>query len=344
MKASRWKAADPAAAAVHHRTPVIVAERHFDLWLSRTVQEFACVLRPFAAGAMPVLAMSRRVRLQRLGDVEGATAGHLHLLPIRASCKQLDLHHSLPHHDGMPTKRKRRRPFAARPPLSLTQILAWADAFHDRWGRWPNRYSGPIDGTADERWSAVDGALHHGHRGLPKGGSLIMLLAERRGYRHRNYLPALRVHDILRWVDAHKRRTGEWPTGDSGPVADAPGETWNAIDLALERGTRGLRGGSSLADLLARRRGRRRRQQPPDLAEQQILAWAEAHRTLFGVYPTRNAGPVGSTGETWNAIEHALQRGSRGLAGGSSLFRLLKQNGKVRGNYTPYRRRKGGSS
>jgi hypothetical protein len=253
----------------------------------------------------------------------------------------LDRRRLLPHHDGMPTIRKRRRPpFTARTPLSLTQILAWVDAFHDRWGRWPKRNSGPVDGTADEKWSAVDGALQHGHRGLPPGGSLIKVLAEHRGYRHRNYLPLLRIHDIMRWLDAHKRRTGEWPTRETGPVADAPGETWNAIELALERGKRGLRGGSTLAALLARRRGRRNRQEPPDLNVERILNWAEAHRTLFGVYPTRSAGPVGSTGETWAAIEHALQRGTRGLPGDSSLFRLLKQHGKICGNYTPFKRRK----
>ena len=150
---------------------------------------------------------------------------------------------------------KRRKPAAPpKPPLSVADILRRADAFHSRWWRWPNRHSGPIDGT-NETWCGVDGALFHGRRGLPPGGSLIKLLAQYRGYRHPHYLPRLTLKQILLLADAHQARTAAWPTGNSGPVADAPGETWNAIDLALMRGTRGLRGGSSLADLLARRRG-----------------------------------------------------------------------------------------
>jgi hypothetical protein len=186
----------------------------------------------------------------------------------------------------------------------------------------------------------VNAALHLGRRGLPGGDSLPLLLADERGRRHRNYLSRLRVNDILAWADAHRRRTGAWPTGESGPVADAPGETWNGIDLSLERGRRGLRGRETLAGLLARRRGRRNRQEPPDLSAGQILALAEAHHTLFGVWPTLHAGPVGSTGETWTSIDKALRNGTRGLPGGSSLFRLLKGSGKFQGSCTPFRRRR----
>jgi hypothetical protein len=165
--------------------------------------------------------------------------------------------------------RRRRPPAPPKPTLSVRQILAWADAYHRRWGRWPKRNSGYIAGTAGETWSAVDAALYRGHRGLPNGGSLIKLLAEHCGYRHRNYLPRLSVRLILRWADAHFESTGDWPSRGSGPVADAPGETWNGIDIALERGTRGLPGGSSLFRLLKQHRkfggkvtpfGKRRRQ------------------------------------------------------------------------------------
>jgi hypothetical protein len=237
----------------------------------------------------------------------------------------------------MPTKRK--APVAGKPPLSVEQILGWADEFHRLSGRWPNRRSGPIPGTLGETWKAVDGALFHGHRQLPRGGSLTQLLARHRGYRHRNYLDRVKVSDILTWADAHKQRTGCWPDKNSGVVADAPGETWNALDLALQRGKRGLRGGTTLAELLCRRRGRMTRKVRPDLRVEQILAWAEAHHTLFGVWPTMSSGPVGSTGETWLAIDKALRRGTRGLPGGSSLFLLLKEHGKVIGKYTPFRRR-----
>jgi len=238
-------------------------------------------------------------------------------------------------------RRRRRPPAPQKPPLDVETILAWCDAYHASHGRWPNRQSGPVAG-ADATWSGVEAALARGHRGLPGGSSLALLLEERRDYRHRNHLPELKVHDILRWAAAHKARTGNWPTADDGPVPEAPGETWTAIDLALNRGTRGLvrQKGGSLARLLARRRNRPHGTDKPDLTDDQVLRWAEAWRVLYGTWPTRSAGAVGSTGETWLGIDKALRNGGRGLAGGRSLFRLLKDSGRVEGDYTPYRLRK----
>ena len=60
---------------------------------------------------------------------------------------------------------------------------------------------------------------------------------------------------ILTWADAYHRRTGRWPKAGPGPVADAPGEHWRAVDSALRHGGRGLAPGSSLARLLGERRG-----------------------------------------------------------------------------------------
>jgi hypothetical protein len=68
--------------------------------------------------------------------------------------------------------------------------------------------------------------------------------------------PHLTVTQILRWADAHRGRTGRWPTAATGPVAGAPGEHWAAINSALRFGLRGLPGGDSLAQLLVRH-GRR---------------------------------------------------------------------------------------
>jgi hypothetical protein len=62
----------------------------------------------------------------------------------------------------------------------------------------------------------------------------------------------LTVEQILAWADAHRARTGRWPTAASGPVADAPGEDWRALNNALYFGRRGLRRGDSLPRLLVR--------------------------------------------------------------------------------------------
>ena len=48
--------------------------------------------------------------------------------------------------------------------------------------------------------------------------------------------PPLTVARILSWADAHHRRTGEWPGKLSGPVAEAPRETWCKVDLAIRLG------------------------------------------------------------------------------------------------------------
>ena len=102
-----------------------------------------------------------------------------------------------------------------------------------------------------ETWAGVDSALWHGVRGLPGGSSLARLLSKRRGVRNIHDLPNLTIGRIRHWAESHRRRTGRWPGHGAGPIAEAPGETWNAVGLALKRGTRGLPGEQSLRQLLA---------------------------------------------------------------------------------------------
>jgi hypothetical protein len=153
-----------------------------------------------------------------------------------------------------------------RPPLSVAQVLAWADKHRRRTGAWPKATSGPVPGTKGETWAAVNNALVRGARGLPGGSSLPALLARERGKRNKSALPPLTVALILAWADAHRARAGKWPGVLSGAIPEAPGETWKAVNMALYRGFRGLPGGDSLARLLRRRRHMpRRRGRPPAL-------------------------------------------------------------------------------
>jgi hypothetical protein len=48
-------------------------------------------------------------------------------------------------------------------PITLVQILAWADAWYTEKGDWPGTYSGPIPG-AGLTWRAVNEALNAGSR------------------------------------------------------------------------------------------------------------------------------------------------------------------------------------
>ena len=137
--------------------------------------------------------------------------------------------------------------------------------------------------------------------------------------------PLLEVETILAWADAYHARTGSWPTSTSGNIPESSGDTWQRINAALNRGLRGLMGGSSLAQLLAHRRGKRNRKALPVLTTETILAWADAHQQRTGEWPTPHSGEVqDASGETWTGVQMALAHGQRGMPGGSSLARLLE--------------------
>jgi hypothetical protein len=220
--------------------------------------------------------------------------------------------------------------------LSVPQILAWADERHARTGSWPKRDAGAIPGSLGETWFKVDKALRNGTRALPGGASLARLLEEERGVRNVARLPPLTIRQVLGWADDHFGKTGAWPHKDSGEVAGAPGETWANVDAALRQGLRKLRGGSSLARLLARHRRVVNLADRPALSVKQVLAWAEGHYRRTGRWPTRNDGDIpGSRGDTWLAVDTALHRGRRGLEGCSSLAQLLARERGVRNPADP---------
>ncbi len=219
--------------------------------------------------------------------------------------------------------RRRVRNRMKLPPLTVARILEWADRHHARTGRWPLRTSGRVRGESGEKWQAVDAALFQGSRGLPGGCSLARLLADHRGVRHPHDLPGLTVEQILAWADAHKERTGKWPTETGGLIVDAPNETWDAVNASLDAGRRGLPGGDTLARFLARHRGKRNLANLPPLTADQIMVWIEEHYRRCGQWPNKKAGAIpDSAGETWCAVNNALERRTRGLAGGWTLFQL----------------------
>jgi hypothetical protein len=231
-------------------------------------------------------------------------------------------------------KKKRRKPVpwkVLHPDLEIAEILAWADEHHARTGMWPGHKSGPIFGVAQEKWGQIDGALRQGLRGLQPGSSLARLLAERRGVRNLSALSRLSEEQILAWADAHHARTGQWPKAHSGPILDAPDEMWNAVQIALQLGNRGLPGGKTLARLLAQHRGVRNVHGLALLTEEQILAWADAHHARTGRWPTGNSGPIeGAPADTWQRVNVALNQGLRGLPGGSTVRQLLARHRGVR--------------
>ncbi len=217
-----------------------------------------------------------------------------------------------------------------RPELTVEQILAWADAFHERTGKWPERKCGRVWEPADESWQNIDQALRKGLRSLHRGQSLARLLAKHRGKRNRKQLPKYTISEILQWADAHHARTGRWPRVKDGGIAAAPGETWSAVEEALRAGQRGLPGGSSLIQLLSVKRKVCNPAARPRLKVTEIIRWADEHFRRTGNWPSVRSGLIPeSEGDTWVAIDLALRRAKRGLRP-SSLFRLLaKQRGVV---------------
>ena len=69
--------------------------------------------------------------------------------------------------------------------------------------------------------------------GRPVGGLPAHRMVEQ-GIAHvpenRRLFPRLSVEEILKWADSWQARTGDWPALESGPIPEAPGETWNGIN------------------------------------------------------------------------------------------------------------------
>ena len=229
---------------------------------------------------------------------------------------------------------KRRNSHA--PSLSIPQILAWADAFRARTGRWPIVHSGPVALAPGESWGAIHCALLGGFRGLPGGSSLSRLLARERNVNQGRDCPSLTIPEILRRADAYHVRHGKWPKAMSGPIPEAPGETWRLVSEALRLGKKGLPGGTTLARLLSQERGARYCRDLKPYTSEGILAWADAHLARTGKWPSCIAGPIPEApGENWSLVESALRLGHRGVPGGSSLSRFLAQNGRTRRGFQP---------
>jgi hypothetical protein len=55
--------------------------------------------------------------------------------------------------EAMPRSRLRKTP--KRPPLTIDQILSWADDWFAAHSRWPNVNSGLIPGTIDDTWARI---------------------------------------------------------------------------------------------------------------------------------------------------------------------------------------------
>ena len=99
---------------------------------------------------------------------------------------------------------------------------------------------------------------------------------------------ALTGGQIRGWAERRFRRTGRWRTAASGPVLDAPGEHWRAINSSLREGYRGLpRGGSLALQLRSSSRAGRARDQALNQRDREIAAArsrGETYRAIAARY------------------------------------------------------------
>lgn len=218
-------------------------------------------------------------------------------------------------------------------PLSLKQIVQWAESHKNRTGHWPRDRSGAIPESPPNTWAGINNALIHGRRGLLGGITLAQLVARHRRVPHRRELPSLTMTQVLRWAHAHHQRAGHWPRKQSGPVHEAPHENWHAIDAAMHQGHRGLPGGVTLVQLRRQQLGGPRRRPSKPITIAQILQWADAYHKRTGDWPMRTSGPIGGGVKgTWAGVQHALQQRLRGLPKSSLAAILLRHRNVRRGN------------
>jgi hypothetical protein len=140
----------------------------------------------------------------------------------------------------------------------------------------------------------------------------------------------LSEEQIVAWAQEYQATHGHLPRATTTEIDGTNGETWLGIDLALRRGLRGLSGNLSLARLLKAKLGSAEQPAGGRLNLEQILRWADYHQEQTGVWPRWNSGTVlDAPTETWTKIDRALFLGTRGLPGGMTLLRLLRENGRT---------------
>jgi hypothetical protein len=79
------------------------------------------------------------------------------------------------------------------------------------------------------------------------------LLHERRGIPLMMELPPLTEEQIWKWAQAYNRHTGSWPSAYSPRFPPSLPLEWITIEACLREGRRGLKGGSSLTQFLAKK-------------------------------------------------------------------------------------------
>ena len=217
------------------------------------------------------------------------------------------------------TKSARETSSLTRPePVTIAKILELADACYKKYKIWPKKRSGVISSENNLTWNTINNQLLK-----TEVGSLANLLFLERDVHHHLKRNKLTIYQIIEWAKDHFKKTNEWPTYKSGAVLADYSEKWGAINSALQGGHRGLETNETLEALLWREKGVVGTLAGKKLSNKKILDLTKQHFEKTGLYPTSNSDWILEGKDSWSTISVALNRGFRGLPGGSSLAKLL---------------------
>jgi hypothetical protein len=195
----------------------------------------------------------------------------------------------------------------APPKMTEETIVEWMRTFEAKYGVLPkSSEKREVPGHPDKNWTAINTALKQGLNDLPGDSSLAQLKVQHFGYQHHLSRPPLAEAAVVEWMQESYRLHGTHPTpNDRRAVPAQTDENWQALNIALRNGNRGLAGGSSLAELRELHFGvvKRKREQkwtpsqrPPLSAFPQLIAeWHSSRNNHLDP----NTIPPGSAQKVW---------------------------------------------
>jgi superfamily II DNA or RNA helicase len=206
--------------------------------------------------------------------------------------------------------------------LTEEQIVRAAKAFFKIHGQWPTRHSKEsVPGMPEATWSGIHYTSSRGYRGLVNRKSLAAILEPFSG--QRKWGRPLTEKLIIEAARAFFKKHKKWPgQASKESVPGIPGETWDAINQAGQRGLRGIKKGRTLSKILAPLKGLPKATR---LTEKKIIKAARCFFKEHGKWPTNRSkeSVPGMPNENWPAISSAGRRGNRGLEKGRTLAKIL---------------------
>ncbi len=208
--------------------------------------------------------------------------------------------------------------------LSEALIVSAARKYYEKHGMLPNtKTKDSFLDSGDDTWISINSAIVQGLRGLPKGLSLSTILdplKDEFGLGNQ-----LEESSIIQAAREFYLLHGKLPSAITKElVPGMEGETWTAINMAGQVGTRSLTKGRTLAVILAPLK--KELGLINELTEEAVIQAARLFFITHNRLPSVDSKePVpGIEGNTWRSINMAGTRGNRSLPKGRTLSKILE--------------------